>query len=67
MGDDKSNRGMQDRARVAGEQQYEVDDFAQRHGISRDQAREILSLVGASREKADAAVVRARQASQQQQ
>ena len=62
MADDKM-----DRSRVSAEQQYELDYFAQKHGISRDEAREILQHAGTSREKADAAVARARQASAQQQ
>ena len=38
MSDDTSNRGAQDRARVAGGQDYEVRDFANKHGISVEQA-----------------------------
>ena len=34
MADDKSNVGGQDRSRVAGDQDYEVRYFAERHGIS---------------------------------
>jgi hypothetical protein len=67
MPDDKADAGNQDRTRVSTEQPYEIDHFAQKHGISRDEARAILSAAGPSREKADAAAERARQASSQQQ
>jgi len=67
MGDDSSDRESQDRVHASAEQQYEVAYFAEKLGITLDQAREILNLAGPSRENADAAVVRARQASAQQQ
>jgi hypothetical protein len=60
MAGDKSKVGSQDRAQVSGEEQYEVAYFAQKHGISAAQAREIIDLAGNSREKADAAVERGR-------
>jgi hypothetical protein len=59
MADDKSNTGGADRTRVAGEQQYEVQYFAQKHGLTTAQAREIIDLAGPSREKADAAAAKA--------
>jgi len=34
MADDRANRGARDRGRVSGSEQYEVDYFAKRHGIS---------------------------------
>jgi len=55
MSDDKSFVGGADRARVAGEQDYEVDDFAQKHGITREQARALIERIGNDREKLDAA------------
>ena len=55
MSDDKQDRGGQDRARVAGEQGYEVRYFADKHGISIDQAQELIDKHGNSREKLDAA------------
>lgn len=55
MADNKNDRGAPDRSRVASEQQYEIGYFAEKHGISVGQAREILDLAGPSREKADAA------------
>ncbi len=58
MADDKSKTGAQDRNRVAGGQQYEVDYFAKKHGIDHDQARNIIAHSGNSREKADAEAAR---------
>ena len=55
MCDDKSNRGAQDRSRVAQEQQYEVSYFARKHGLSPDEAQRIIGEAGPSRDKADAA------------
>ena len=49
MEDDKSIIGGQDRARVAGGEDYEVQDFSSRHGMSPDEVRER----GASREWLD--------------
>ncbi len=42
------------------ETQYDAASFAEKHGISAHQAREILSLAGDNREKADALVLRSR-------
>ncbi len=53
MPDSKSDRGAQDRARVAGEQQYEVAYFAKKHGISAEEAKRIIARAGPSRQKAD--------------
>ena len=50
MADDKSIVGGQDRARVAGGEDYEVQDFASRHGISPDEVREMIKRVGNNRE-----------------
>lgn len=58
MADDKSNVGGQDRSRVSGEQGYELDYFAQKHGISREQARDLIDRIGNDREKLDAAAER---------
>jgi hypothetical protein len=55
MADDTNNRGGQDRARVAGGQKYEVRHFAERHGISTDQAEQLIAQHGNSREKLDEA------------
>jgi hypothetical protein len=60
MADDKHNTGAEDRSRVAVEEQYEVAYFAEKHGLTAAQAREIISLAGNSRAKADAAAERGR-------
>ena len=53
MPDNKSDRGAQDRARVAGEQQYEVAYFAKKHGISAEEAKRVIAQAGPSRQRAD--------------
>ena len=58
MSDDTNDRGAQDRARVSGEQEYEVRYFADKHGISVEQAQELIDRHGNSREKLDAAAER---------
>lgn len=55
MSDDKTMVGGRDRSRVAGDQDYELGDFARKHGISRDQARSLIERFGNDREKLDAA------------
>ena len=52
MPDDKTKRSQQDRKRVAAEQQYEVAYFAQKHGISAEDAQKIIEAAGPSREDA---------------
>jgi hypothetical protein len=54
MADDLSNRGAPDRGRVAGDEGYEVDYFARKHGISADQARELIRKHGNNRAVLDA-------------
>ena len=58
MSDDTNNRGGQDRSRVAGEQEYEVRYFADKHGISVEQAQRLIDEHGNSREKLDEAASR---------
>jgi hypothetical protein len=55
MADDKSNRGGQDRARVSGEQGYEVEYFARKHGITKEQAEKLIEEHGSNRATLDAA------------
>ena len=55
MPDDKNDRGNQDRSRVSGEEQYEVRYFADKHGISVEQAQQLIDRHGNSREKLDEA------------
>jgi hypothetical protein len=56
MSDDKNNVGSQDRARVAGGQDYEVRHFAEANGISIEQAEQLIKRHGNSRDKLEAAV-----------
>lgn len=58
MADDKTNQRQQDRSRVAAEQQYEVSYFADKRGLTLDEAREIIRKAGPSRTDADAAANR---------
>ena len=55
MSDDKTKQGQQDRSRVAGEEPYEVAYFASRHGLTQQQARDLIARVGNDRAKLDAA------------
>jgi hypothetical protein len=55
----KSTRGRgQDRRKVAGGQAYEVNYFATKHGITREQARNLISRIGNDRTKLNAAAER---------
>ncbi|WP_267388295.1 hemerythrin domain-containing protein [Sphingomonas sp. GC_Shp_3] len=56
MADNKSNRGARDRATVAAGETYEVDAFANKRNISRDEAKALIERVGNNRAKLDAAV-----------
>jgi hypothetical protein len=51
MSDDTSRQGTADRTKVSAGQGYEVHYFAQKHGISVEQAREMIRANGTSREK----------------
>ena len=53
MADDKSKTGGVDRSRVSGSEQYEVDYFAKKHGISTERAKEIIRQAGNDRARAD--------------
>ena len=55
MPDDKSHVGEPDRSRVAGEEEYEVDYLASKHGLSAEQARQLIARLGNDREKLDQA------------
>lgn len=58
MADDKSKIGGSDRKQVAAGEDYEVDYFAGKHGISREQAKQLIAKHGNDREKLDAAAER---------
>lgn len=51
MADNKSKHGKQDRSRVANNEGYEVSYFARKHGISSEQARNLIKKIGNDREK----------------
>jgi hypothetical protein len=55
MAGDRSQRGEPDRSEVAAGEQYEVEYFAEKHGLSIDQAKKILRDAGSSHFRADAA------------
>lgn len=58
MTDDKSKRGADDRARVAGGEDYEVSHFARKHGLTTQEAEDLINKVGNSREKLDEAAAK---------
>ena len=53
MTDDKTKRDARDGTRVAGDQDFEVQFFAQEHGISIEQARNLIAKFGANRQVLD--------------
>jgi hypothetical protein len=55
MADDKTKTGKPDRSRVAGGEGYEVGYFARKHGITTEQARELIERIGNDRASLDAA------------
>jgi hypothetical protein len=55
MADDKSRTDGRDRAKVAGDEEYEVGYLASSTGISLDQARELIERHGNNREVLEAA------------
>ena len=55
MSADKSKRDGQDRARMSGSEGNELQYFARKHGISPQQARDLIHVVGIDRAKLDAA------------
>lgn len=58
MADNKSKRGGADRRQVAGGEGYEVNYFARKHGISKDQAQDLIKRVGNDRQKLNAAAAK---------
>ena len=55
MADDMTQTGKPDRSRVAGGEGYEVGYFARKHGITTEQARELIDRIGNDRASLDAA------------
>jgi hypothetical protein len=58
MADDKSKVGQQDRSRASASEPYEVVYFAHKHGLSQDEARDIIKKHGPSRQACDKAATR---------
>ena len=54
MSDDKAQQGR-DRNTVAGGEPYEVRHFAEKHGISVEQAQQLIDRIGNDRDELDAA------------
>ena len=54
MADDPTKQGR-DRSTVAGEEPYEVRYFAEKHGISVEQAQQLIDRIGNHRDDLDAA------------
>jgi hypothetical protein len=55
MPDDKTKVGEPDRSRVAADQDYEVRQLAEKHGLSPTQIRELIARVGNDRKQLDKA------------
>jgi hypothetical protein len=55
MADDKTKQDGRDRSRVSGSEPYEVEYFAEKHGLNAQQARDLIAEHGNDREKLDAA------------
>ncbi|MFL5295599.1 MAG: DUF3606 domain-containing protein [Phenylobacterium sp.] len=55
MADDPKLRGERDRSRVSGSEPYEVRYFADKHGISVQQAEDLIRTHGNDRAKLDRA------------
>jgi hypothetical protein len=60
MPDNKMKRGPADRRRVAAGEGYEVNYFATKHHITRQQARDVMARVGNDRSKLNVAASRLR-------
>ena len=54
MADDLNDRGSRDRDRVSAGEGYELEYFARKHGISQDQAKQLIATFGNDRAKLDA-------------
>jgi hypothetical protein len=54
MSDDKTTTGAQNRRTVAGDELYEVDYFATKHGLTHDQVHEMIKKFGTKRATLDA-------------
>lgn len=55
MADDKSKTGGPDRSRIAGGEEYEVRHFAEKHGISVQDAKALIEAHSNNRDNLDKA------------
>ena len=55
MSDNTSLQGDRDRRTVSAGEPYEVEYFARKHGLTMEQARDLIARVGNERSKLDAA------------
>ena len=53
MADNRSQVGEPDRGRVAAAERYDIQHLAERHGISTDEARELIERFGNDRDTLD--------------
>ncbi len=60
MSDNKHIVGGPDRGRVAGDEDYEVHAFANRHGMTPDEVRELIERVGNDRDALERAAAKLR-------
>ena len=51
MPDDKTKVGKPDRTRLPADQDYEVQQFADKHGITRQQVKDLIARHGDNRQK----------------
>lgn len=58
MSDNKSKRGKPDRSKVAGNEGYEVNYFANKHAITRAEARKLIKTIGNNRDKLNRAAAK---------
>ena len=58
MADNKRKRGAADRRKVSASEGYEVNYFATKHNITREQARNLIARVGNNRDKLNVAASR---------
>jgi len=55
MADNTQHVGEPDRSRVSGSEDYEVRYFAEKHGLSTEQVRDLIARHGNNREELDKA------------
>ncbi|WKA26521.1 DUF3606 domain-containing protein [Bradyrhizobium roseum] len=55
MSENERKRKGSDRRKAANSEPYEVDYFARKHNISREQARDLIRQIGNDRDKLNAA------------